>query len=102
MAEETLQLKSPLSPSVSVRFRWVLVALILAASMPLVWFFGFRSAAQTRTPCEEEYDTLVKQAKQELIDGDRSAAVNSLIAARPKLRDCQPPSAKDVAPMWHN
>jgi hypothetical protein len=52
--------------------------------------------------CDAQYDVLVKRAKEQLINGDRAAAIDSLIAARAKLRDCGPPSAKDVTPLWKN
>jgi hypothetical protein len=78
----------------------LVIAVLIAA--PVLWFSAFHSAAETPLPCDVEYDNLVKQAKQELINGDRTAAINSLIAARSKLRDCQPPTPKDVTPMFPN
>jgi len=75
---------------------------MLAIVAPVLWFSSFHSAAQTPVSCETEYDNLVKRAKQQLIDGNRSAAINSLIAARSKLRDCETPTAKDVAPLYPN
>jgi hypothetical protein len=78
----------------------IIVALLIAA--PVLWLTAFHSSAESPLPCDVEYDHLVKQAKQQLVNGDRTAAINSLIAARAKLRDCQPPTPKDVAPMFPN
>jgi hypothetical protein len=80
----------------------LLIILTLTLAIPVVWFSVFRSAAQSPVTCEAQYDTLVKQAKTELTAGDRTAAINSLIAARNKLRDCETPTAKDVAPIFRN
>jgi hypothetical protein len=80
----------------------LVIILVLALAIPVVWLSVFRSSASPTTACDDQYDTLVKQAKAELTNGDRTAAINSLIAARNKLRDCQTPTAKDVAPMWRN
>ena len=90
-------LRSRMMPS-----KRLLIILTLALAVPVVWFTAFRSAAQAPLTCEAQYSALVKQAKADLINGDRTAAINSLIAARNKLRDCQPPTAKDVAPIWPN
>jgi hypothetical protein len=84
------------------RSKRLLIVLALALAVPIVWLSGFRSAAQTPVACDVQYDALVKQAKEELINGDRTAAINSLIAARAKLRDCETPTAKEVAPIWSN
>jgi len=102
MVEEALSPKIMMPARQIIRSKLFLVALALLAVMPLLWIVGFHSAAQSPVPCEVEYDALVRQAKQELIDGNRSAALNSLIAARTKLRDCETPTAKDVAPLWQN
>jgi hypothetical protein len=80
----------------------LLVVLALAFAIPVVWFSLFRAAAGSPVTCEAQYDALVKQAKVELTAGDRTAAINSLIAARSKLRDCETPTAKDVAPIFRN
>lgn len=80
----------------------LLIVLVLTLAIPVVWLSVFRSSASPTTACDAQYDALVKQAKAELTNGDRTAAINSLIAARNKLRDCQTPTAKDVAPMWRN
>ena len=84
------------------RSKWFLLVLIPAIAVPVIWLSGFRSAAQTPLTCDAAYNALVKQAKEELINGDRTASINSLIAARAKLRDCETPTAKDVAPIWPN
>jgi hypothetical protein len=83
-------------------FKRVLIILALTIAIPVVWLSVFRSSASPTTTCDDQYDTLVKQAKVELTNGNRTGAINSLIAARNKLRDCQTPTAKDVAPMWRN
>ncbi len=85
-----------------VRCKRLLIVLATALAVPVVWLSEFRSAAETPVACDVQYDTLVKQAKQQLIDGDRPAAISSLIAARKTLRDCETPTAKDVAPIWRN
>jgi len=84
------------------RSKQLLIALALAVLVPVIWLSGFRSAAEPRVACEVQYDELVKQAKEQLINGDRAAAINSLIAARSRLRDCGPPTARDVTPVWPN
>ena len=80
----------------------LLIILIVALAIPVVWYSFFRTTPPPSAACEDQYDTLVIQAKTELTHGNRIAAINSLIAARNKLRDCQTPSAKDVTPMWRN
>jgi hypothetical protein len=102
MTEATVPLKTATSPKRFARTKVFLILLTLAVVLPVIWFSSFHSAAQTPLPCETEYDNLVRQAKQELIDGNRTAAINSLIAARAKLRDCEMPTAKDVAPLYPN
>ena len=94
---EKLSLGSRMAPS-----KWLLIILTLALAVPVIWLTGFRSAAEAPVTCDAQYNALVKQAKADLINGDRTAAINSLIAARNKLRDCQTPTAKDVAPVWRN
>jgi len=84
------------------RSKSFVIFVALALAILIVWFSDFRSAAQTPVACDVQYDALVKRAKDELINGDRTAAINSLIAARAKLRDCETPTAKDVAPIWSN
>jgi hypothetical protein len=84
------------------RSKWFLLVLIPAIAVPVIWLSGFRSAAETPVSCDVAYNALVKQAKEDLINGDRAASINSLKAARAKLRDCETPTAKDVAPMWPN
>jgi hypothetical protein len=102
MADERIHPEKMSRFSRMVRSRKLIVLLTLVVAVPLIWFSSFRSAAQAPVTCDVQYDTLVKQAKQQLINGDRTAAVNSLIAARTKLRDCETPTAKDVAPIWSN
>ena len=85
-----------------VRSKRLLILVTLAIAIPVIWLSGFRSAAEPIVACETQYDALVKQAKGQLINGDRAAAIESLITARAKLRDCETPSAKDVAPIWPN
>jgi hypothetical protein len=80
----------------------LIVILVLSLAIPVVWFTVFRSTASPAATCDSQYDALVQQAKAELTNGNRTAAINFLIAARNKLRDCQTPTAKDVAPMWGN
>lgn len=84
------------------RSKGLLIIVILATAVPVIWLSGFRSSAEPPVDCDVQYSVLVKQAKAELINGNRTAAINSLIAARAKLRDCETPSARDVAPIWPN
>jgi hypothetical protein len=84
------------------RSKRLLILLTLAIAVPVIWLSGFRTAAQAPVACDVQYDALVKEAKEQLINGDRTAAINSLMAARARLRDCETPSAKDVAPIWRN
>jgi hypothetical protein len=102
MVDETIQPEKMSRLSRMVRSRKLVIVLTVAVVVPVIWFSSFRSAAQAPVACDVQYDALVKQAKEQLINGDRNAAVNSLIAARTKLRDCETPSAKDVAPIWSN
>jgi len=101
MAEATAISKTA-SGGRSTRSKLLMIVVALLIAVPVLWFSAFHSAAQSPLPCDVEYDRLVKLAKQELINGDRTSAINSLIAAREKLRDCQPPSPKDVAPIFPN
>jgi hypothetical protein len=80
----------------------LIIILTLIIAIPVVWFSVFRSTAGVPVSCDAQYDALVKQAKAQLSSGDRTATINSLIAARNKLRDCETPSAKDVAPIFRN
>ena len=68
----------------------ILIILTMVIAVPVIWLSGFHSAAQA--PCDAQYNALVKQAKAELINGDRTAALSSLVAARAKLRECAPPT----------
>ena len=90
------------APSHMTPSKRLIIILALSLAIPLLWFSVFRSTVSPAAACDSQYDALVQQAKAELTDGNRTAAINSLIAARNKLRDCQTPSAKDVAPMWGN
>src|SRR5229473_3062755 len=48
-------------------------------------------AAESRdgSSCADRYNALLGQAKASLVKADRSAAINSLIAAKIQLRTCQ-------------
>ena len=48
-------------------------------------------AAESRdgSSCADQYNALLGQAKASLIEGDRGAAINALIAAKIQLRTCQ-------------
>jgi len=102
MADETMRPEEAGSLRRMARSSWFLIILTLAIAAPVIWLSGFRSAAEAPVACDAQYNALVRQAKTELINGDRTAALNSLIAARAKLRDCETPTAKDVAPIWQN
>lgn len=45
--------------------------------------------ADDSAACAERYNALLGQAKASLIQGDRNAAINSLIAANSQLRRCE-------------
>ena len=45
--------------------------------------------ANDSAACSERYNALLGQAKASLIQGDRNAAINSLIAANSQLRRCE-------------
>ena len=64
------------------------------ASLPRVCAEGSSdaiSATSSEDPsaCADRYNALLGQAKASLLNGDRGAAVNSLIAAKLQLRTCQ-------------
>ena len=102
MAEAITGLEKPGSGSRMTRSKWLLIVVALTCAVPVLWFTAFRSAAEAPLTCDAQYEALVKQAKAELTNGNRTGAINSLLAARNKLRDCETPSAKDVAPIWRN
>jgi hypothetical protein len=77
----------------------MLLISFLALLIPVIWFSVFHTTETPNDACNAQYDELVKQAKTELTNGDRRGALNSLIAARNKLRDCQAFNAKDVDPL---
>jgi len=80
----------------------VLLIVLILALVPAMWFAEYRLNAQAPVSCDDQYNALVQQAKAELAKGDRTGAINSLIEARNKLRDCETPASKDVIPMWRN
>ncbi len=58
----------------------LIIILTLIIAIPLVWFSVFRSTAGVPLSCDAQYDALVKQAKAQLGNGDRTASINTLIA----------------------
>lgn len=52
--------------------------------------------------CADQYNALVRQAKDNLIKGDRAGAIRLLRAAKVQLHVCEVHSAQDVAPMFPN
>jgi hypothetical protein len=60
------------------------------------------AAASPEGSCSDQYNALVRQAKENLIQGDRIAAINSLVQARTKLHSCESRSAEDVKGSWSN
>jgi len=58
--------------------------------------------AQSRGICGAQYNALVKQAKDDLIKGDRPGAIRLLRAAKVQLHICEVRSTRDVAPMFPN
>jgi hypothetical protein len=60
------------------------------------------AAASPEGSCGDQYNALVKEAKDNLIKGDRVAAVNSLVQARTQLHLCESRTAQDVKGSWSN
>ena len=87
--------------ALSKRVLTVLALAFVVVVVGLTWFW-LRSASEARVTCDAQYNALVNQAKTDLVKGDRPAAINSLKDARNKLRECETPTAKDVAPIWRN
>jgi hypothetical protein len=52
--------------------------------------------------CGDQYNALVRQAKQDLIKGDRAGAIRLLRAAKVQLHVCEVRSTQEVAPMFPN
>ena len=74
----------------------ILFAAILATgalSLPRICAEGSNGSvpAESRdsSSCTDRFNALLAQARASLVKGDRGAAINSLIAARGKLRTCQ-------------
>jgi hypothetical protein len=63
------------------------------ASLPRVCAEGPDGSVAAVSPdsssCTDRFNALLAQAKVSLVKGDRSAAINSLIAARSQLHTCQ-------------
>lgn len=51
--------------------------------------------------CIDKYNGFVRQAKSDLIGGDRIGAINSLVAAKAQLHQCEVASANSVSGIWH-
>jgi len=58
--------------------------------------------AEGRTTCGDHYNALVKQAKDDLIGGDRAAAVRLLRAAQAQLHICAVRTTQDVESSFPN
>ncbi len=69
------------------------LAVVSIASLPRVCAEGPNNsvAAQSRdgSSCADQYNALLGQAKASLAEGDRGAAINSLLAAKVQIRRCQ-------------
>jgi hypothetical protein len=104
MAEELSAAESPTPRRRGALFKRLPIIVTLVVALPAIWLLGFwfRSTPEARVTCDAQYNALLNQAKTDLVNGDRTAAINSLVAAKKKLRDCETPSAKAVAPMWSN
>jgi hypothetical protein len=50
---------------------------------------GATAASHDSASCTDRFNALLAQAKASLVKGDRSAAINSLIAARIQLHTCE-------------
>lgn len=57
---------------------------------------------ESRSTCGDQYNALVKQAKDDLVKGDRAGAVRLLRAAQVQLHTCEVRTAQDVEPMFRN
>lgn len=51
--------------------------------------------------CIDKYNSFVKDAKANLVKGDRIGAINSLVAAKAQLHQCEVASASSVSGIWH-
>src|SRR5580700_5231550 len=104
MAEELSAPEGPTPRRRGALSRRLAIILTLVVALPVIGLieYWFRSTPDARATCVAQYDALLSQAKADLINGDRTAAIKSLVAARNKLRDCEIPTAKDVNPMWSN
>jgi hypothetical protein len=104
MAEELSAAESPDPRRRSLLAKRLPIILTIVVALSMIWLIGFwfYSTPEARVTCDAQYNALLNQAKTDLVNGDRTAAINSLVAARNKLRDCETPTAKEVAPMWPN
>jgi hypothetical protein len=75
---------------------------ILSALVMERGFVRQPAAAAPSGSCDDQYNALVKEAKENLIKGDRVATINSLVQARTKLHSCESRSAEDVKGSWSN
>jgi hypothetical protein len=102
MAEELSAAERPTPRRRGALFKRLPIIVTLVVALSAMWLIGFwfRSTPEARVTCDAQYNALLNQAKTDLVNGDRSAAIKSLVAARNKLHDCEIPTAKDVNPMW--
>jgi hypothetical protein len=104
MGEDLSAAESPDRRRRSLLTKRLPIILTIVVALSVMWLIGlwFHSTPEARVTCDAQYNALLRQAKTDLINGNRMAAINSLVAAKNKLRDCETPTAKDVAPMWPN
>jgi len=90
------------STGMTRKFRRVTIFLAAAFVVGATGFGLQRLRAESpQGACVEQYNSLVEQAKADLISGDRAGAINSLTAARAQIRRCEVPSAISVSGIWH-
>jgi len=102
MAEAaSVEKREPMSPGrqrialLSVVFL-VIVAAAFAAEYVRTRLYERREAEA----CIERYNGFIREAKANLVRGDRTAAINSLEAARVQLHHCEVQSARSVSGIW--
>jgi hypothetical protein len=74
-------------------------ALILIGVVAVAVDHLFIESPQERAErvCIDKYNSFVRQAKSHLASGDRVGAINSLVAARVQLHQCETVSASSVS-----
>jgi hypothetical protein len=81
-----------------------LIALAVAVLITIVVIGIVVDRLMTESPqeraervCIDKYDGFVRQAKSDLVKGNRVGAINSLVAAKAQLHQCEVVSASSVS-----